>query len=154
MKNFLALLMALTFPALYLCPAVAVDDSHLAAMKAADEKRVAAMKTPDRERLNAIFSDELRYAHSTGTLDTKASFIDVLVAGKTKYVDYVYEERNFTFPAPGIALMTGRARVKVSTATGEAENRLSFLSVWREEKGQWRFLAWQSCKIPPPPQTP
>ena len=26
---------------------------------------------------------------------------------------------------------------------------LSFLAVWREEKGQWRFLAWQSCKLPP-----
>ena len=150
MKYFL---MALTVTALCL-PAVAVDDSQLLAVKAADEKRVAAMKSPDRVRLDAVFSDELRYAHSTGTLDTKASFIDVLVDGKTKYVDYVYEDRNFSFPAPGIALMSGRARVKVSTATGEAENLLSFLSVWREEKGQWRFLAWQSCKIPPPNKTP
>ena len=146
--------MSLTLAALWMLPAIAVDDSQLVTVKAADEKRVAAMKTPDRERLNTIFSDELRYAHSTGTLDTKASFIDVLVAGKTKYIDYVYEERTFTFPAPGIALMSGRARVKVLTATGEAENLLSFLSVWREEKGQWRFLAWQSCKIPPPAKTP
>ena len=22
--------------------------------------------------------------------------------------------------------------------------------VWREEGGKWRFLAWQSCKNPPP----
>ena len=145
---------ALTLTALWFLPAVAVDDSQLNSVKAADEKRVAAIKNPERERLNTIFSDDLRYAHSTGTLDTKDSFIEVLVSGKTKYVDYAYEERNFTFPAPGIALMTGRARVKVLTAAGESENLLSFLSVWREEKGQWRFLAWQSCKIPPPPTTP
>jgi len=25
---------------------------------------------------------------------------------------------------------------------------LSFLAVWREENGKWRFLAWQSCKLP------
>jgi len=25
---------------------------------------------------------------------------------------------------------------------------LSYLAVWREENGQWRFLAWQSCKLP------
>jgi hypothetical protein len=25
---------------------------------------------------------------------------------------------------------------------------LSFLAFWREEKGRWRFLAWQSCKLP------
>lgn len=147
------ILIALTLSLIGL-PAVAVDEAQLVAVRAADEKRVAAMKTPDRDGLDAIFSNELRYAHSTGTLDTKSSFIEVLMAGKTKYVDFVYEERNFTFPAPGIALMTGRARVKVATATGEAENLLSFLSVWREEKDRWRFLAWQSCKIPPPIKTP
>jgi len=26
---------------------------------------------------------------------------------------------------------------------------ISYLAVWRLEKGQWKFLAWQSCKIPP-----
>jgi hypothetical protein len=29
-----------------------------------------------------------------------------------------------------------------------------YLAVWREEKGHWRFLAWQSCKLPTPaPET-
>ena len=27
---------------------------------------------------------------------------------------------------------------------------LNFLTVWREEGGKWRFLAWKSCKNPPP----
>ena len=71
-------------------------------------------------------------------------------SGRTKYLTLEYEERAFTFPAPGIALMTGRAHVKVANATGEADMVLSFLSVWREEDGKWRFLAWQSCKLPAP----
>ena len=29
------------------------------------------------------------------------------------------------------------------------ESTISFLAVWRFEKGGWKFLAWQSCKIPP-----
>ena len=124
------------------------DNPQLAALKAADIARVAAMQSPDREKLSAIFSDELRYAHSNGVVDTKASFIDILTTGKTKYVGYDYEEQNFTFPAPGIALMSGRAHVKAVTATGEMDSVLSFLAVWREEGGKWRFLAWQSCKLP------
>jgi len=124
------------------------DDASLAALQIADKARVAAMQSPDREKLSAIFSDDLRYAHSNGVVDTKASFIDILATGKTKYVGYDYEERNFTFPVPGIALMSGRAHVKAVTATGEMDSVLSFLAVWREEKGQWRFLAWQSCKLP------
>lgn len=124
------------------------DDAQLSAVKAADKARVAAMQSADRGQLDAIFSDELRYAHSSGVVDTKPGFIEILTTGKTKYVGYDYEEQNFTFPAPGIALMTGRAHVKAVTATGEMDNELSFLAVWREEKGQWRFLAWQSCKMP------
>jgi hypothetical protein len=129
--------------------AFAHENSRLANVKAADAARVAAMKSPTTDALNLIFSDELRYAHSSGVVDTKASFIDVLTTGKTKYVGYDYEEQNFTFPSPGIALMSGKAHVKAVTATGEMDAVLAFLAVWREEGGKWRFLAWQSCKLPP-----
>ena len=46
--------------------------------------------------------------------------------------------------------MTGRTRSKVVKAEGTVEMLLSFLGVWREEKGQWRFLAWQSGRMPEP----
>jgi len=126
----------------------AADDTRLA-VQSADDTRIAAMTSPERSRLSAIFSDDLRYAHSTGAVDTKAAFIDTLTSGKTKYLRFDYLERDFSFPLPGIALMTGRVRIRAATAEGEMENALSFLAVWREENGQWRFLAWQSCKLPP-----
>jgi len=134
--------------ALVVNPLQAADDSQSKTLRAADDERVAAILAADRARLTAIFSDDLRYAHSTGAVDTKASFIDSLVSGRTKYVVIDYQERNFTFPAPGIALMTGRVHIKASSATGASDGVLSLLAVWREEKGQWRFLAWQSCKLP------
>ncbi len=126
------------------------EEAPLAAVKAADDVRVAAMKSPDRDKLSAIFSDELRYAHSSGVVDTKTTFIDALIKGTTKYQTIDYVERNFTFPAPGIALMTGSANLKIGTPTGTIEPTLAFLGVWRLESGQWRFLAWQSCKLTPP----
>jgi hypothetical protein len=46
--------------------------------------------------------------------------------------------------------MTGRARTRVTIATGEVDAELGFLAVWREEKDGWRFLAWQSCRLPKP----
>ncbi|MDI1313456.1 nuclear transport factor 2 family protein [Prosthecobacter sp.] len=126
------------------------EDAPLAAVQAADDVRVAAMKSPDRDKLSAIFSDELRYAHSSGVVDTKASFIESLLKGSTKYLAVDYVERQFTFPAPDIALMTGSANLKIGLETGPIEPTLAFLAVWRLEGGQWRFLAWQSCKLAPP----
>ncbi len=144
MKTLLA---ALTL--LWVHPVLAEDSPNLEAVKSADKARVAAMQSGDRSQLDAIFSDELRYAHSNGVVDSKKSFIEILAGGKTKYLGYDYEEQNFTFPAPGIALMTGRAHIKADAGGTIMDGVLSFLAVWREEKGQWRFLAWQSCKLPP-----
>jgi len=127
----------------------AADDPRLAAVRAADDQRVAATLAADGKKLGPVFSDELRYAHSSGLVDTKTSYLQSIVSGRTKYHVIQFEERNFTFPATGIALESGRAHMKSTSATGESDSIFSFLAVWREEKGQWRFLAWQSCKLPP-----
>jgi len=123
--------------------------ADLAAVIAADEARIAAFKKPTVDALDRIFSPDLHYAHSTGVVDTKSSLIDVLTSGKTKYVSIDYEDRDFSFPAPGMALMTGRVRMTAVTPEGSLDNLLSFLAVWRLEDGRWRFLAWQSCRTPP-----
>jgi ketosteroid isomerase-like protein len=118
------------------------------AVRAADDARIAAIRSPDKAALQAIFSDQLRYAHSNGVVDTKASFVEILTSGKTKYLGYDHLEREFTFPAPGIALMSGKARIQAASAKGKMDSILSYLAVWREEGGQWKFLAWQSCRLP------
>jgi hypothetical protein len=107
------------------------------------------MLAPTREKLEAVLSPDLRYTHSNGQIDTKASLIDSLLDGSAKYMKYDFDECSFTFPAPGIALMAGRFDVKAVVKGNAAESTISFLAVWRLEKGQWKFLAWQSCKIPP-----
>lgn len=124
------------------------NDAPIAALTAADDARIAAMKSPTKEALTAVFSDDLHYAHSNGIVDTKTSFIDVLTSGATKYLGYDHQQRQFTFPAPGIALMSGQTRIQAVTAKGQIDSILSYLAVWRLEEGQWRFLAWQSCRLP------
>lgn len=107
------------------------------------------MKSGDRGKLEAIFSSGLHYAHSSGDVDTRASFVEKLSSGKTKYLRMDYEKREFSFPAENIALMTGRVHIRTASRESTMDNVLSFLAVWRLENGQWRFLAWQSCRLPP-----
>lgn len=147
MKNLLRLLPCLAFA---LVVGRAADDQVIAAVKAADVERVAATKAGDAARLDAILSDELRYAHSSGHVDTKASYIKSLASHSTVYATYDYKEQNFLPIAAGVVLMTGRVIIQVRNASGVNELDLNFLGVWREEHGKWRFLAWQSCKNPPP----
>jgi hypothetical protein len=150
--HLLQLLASITFVLALVAPLHAADDATLIAkLIAADDARVAATRAGDQVKLAAIFSDELRYAHSSGKVDTKGSLSEALASGSLKYTEYTYEERTFTFPAPTIALMAGRAHIKAETGTATMDSVLGFLAVWREENGQWRFLAWQSCKLPTAP---
>ncbi len=135
-------------------PLRAADNQIVAAVKAADAERVAATKAGDGTRLDAIYSDELRYAHSSGHVDTKASYLKSLTSHATVYETYDYKEQNFLVIAPGVVLMTGRVIIDARNAEGVNQLDLNFLGVWREEHGKWRFLAWQSCKNPPPAPTP
>jgi hypothetical protein len=121
-----------------------------AAVIAADDERAAAMKLGDAARLDAIFSDDLRYAHSNGAVDDKKSFSDKLVSHKSVYEKFDHKQR-IIFPAgPGVALMSGRVIVTVRNAEQLQHIDLNYLAVWRQENGKWRFLAWQSCKNPEP----
>ena len=144
MKTLLPLLLALLLPF-----AAAAEDPKVAALTTVDDARVAAMLKPSKATLDTVLSDDLRYAHSDGKVDTKASLTSSLLGGEAKYVSYKYSERSFKFPAPDVALMAGRLEVQAVVDGISMTTGISYLAVWRLEKGQWKFLAWQSCKIPP-----
>jgi hypothetical protein len=130
----------------------AADTPEIAAVRAADDARIAATLAADRTRLAAVYSDALRYAHSNGKVDTKASQIQGLVEGPNKYEGFDYAERTFVPANPGVMLMSGRGtlRVRHKTTGQPTAIDMNFLAVWRLEGGQWRFLAWQSSRNPAP----
>ena len=156
-RIFLCLLSVLLFSAIPAHAAAAAqtvtadqNQAVIAAIIAADEERIAATSAADPARLRAIFSDELRYAHSSGKVDHKASTIELLVSRQTVYQHFDYKERNILPAAPGIALMSGRVIVALLVDQKPVNIDLNYLAVWRLEQGKWRFLAWQSCRNPAP----
>lgn len=136
-------------PATYVLLAPA-ELAIVTALRAADDERVAATLAADPTRLAAIYSKELHYAHSNGVIDSQASFIESLTSRRTVYAGVDYVRREFIPAGPGIALMHGRALVRVGTPEDRRILDLNYLAVWREEGGRWRFLAWQSSRNPAP----
>jgi hypothetical protein len=131
-------------------PARAGEPDHLAPVRAADDERVAATIAADPARLDAIFSDQLHYAHSNGVIDSKAAYIGSLTSRRSVYESVEYVQRDFVPAGPGVVLMKGRALVRAGSTTQRNLLDLNFLAVWREEGGKWRFLAWQSSRNPAP----
>jgi len=128
----------------------AADSAEVAAVRAADDERVAAILTADAARLDAIFSDDLVYTHSNGKRDTKQSYMASLVTHQTIYRTYDYQNPDFRLVSPEIALMTARVFITSVTDGKDTALDLSILAVFRKESGKWRFLAWQSARLPAP----
>lgn len=128
---------------------VAVGPSRLAAVMAADDERVAASTARDRARLEAVLSPELRYAHSSGAVDTQQSYIASILEGRSVYETYTNEERTFSPVGDDVMLMSGRVVIDTRDGGKPLQLHLGYLAVWRLEEGRWRFRAWQSCRLPP-----
>lgn len=129
--------------------AVAEIAADQAEVLAADGVRIEAMTTADRPLLEEILDDDLHYAHSNGVVDTKDSLIDLITSGRTTYVAYEPAERHVSFPVEGIAIVSGRAAIVVRNQQGRNEFTVSYLAVWRRAIDGWKFLAWQSARLPP-----
>ncbi|GAB5558976.1 MAG: hypothetical protein SynsKO_06230 [Synoicihabitans sp.] len=125
------------------------EKNQIAAVTAADAERMAATIAGDRGRLEAVLSKDLRYAHSSGTVEDRAAFIDTLITERVIYKKFTYQERNFTPVGSDAVAMSGRVLIDVVVNAKDISVDLNFLSVWRKENGHWRFLAWQSCTNPP-----
>lgn len=142
------LLLFLSVLAVLSQPIFAAADPALDSVRKADDARIAAFTAGDRVGLDSILSDDLNYRHSGGTVDTKASLMDTIAKGSMKFFSIDYEERKFLAAGPDVVLMSGRCRTKAIHDGKDLALHLNFLAVWRNEGGAWRFLAWQSCRLP------
>ena len=117
---------------------------------ALEDKRYAAMIALDEAALAECFSDDLIYVHSSGAVDTKASYIAAIKGGKFRYKKCDRFEEKVRFYGDA-ALVTGRAVFEAEIDGAPRTLRLRYLNVWAKtaEAGNagWKFVGGQSCPL-------
>lgn len=109
--------------------------------------RYAAMIAVDEAALEKYFSDDLIYVHSSGAIDTKASYIAAIKSGKFRYLKCErFEEQVRIYGET--ALVTGRAVFEAVIEGAPRTLRLRYLNVWTNTASGWKFVGWQSCPLP------
>lgn len=117
------------------------------AVKAAELARFKAMTTGDFAALAKALGDDLVYTHSSAAVDTKASFLEALTSGRTKYQSI--EPREMTVRVYGnTAIINAAAHFLVNANGQQLDNQLRFTDVWVLRDGRWQMVAWQSTKLP------
>jgi hypothetical protein len=117
------------------------------AVRAADAERIRALVSADYAALDRILADELTYTHSTARMDTKAAYLEPLVAGRTRYQRL--DPSDITVRVYGeTAVLTGRMSSLALVTGKESRTDLRFTSVWILRDARWQMTAWQSTRIP------
>ena len=88
-------------------------------------------------------------AHSSGAVETKAQFIDVVASKKT-----IYKTINLSEASTVVVGNNAIARHIFSAETesgGKAGSaRVGVMQVWAKQDGRWKLLARQAFRLPPP----
>ena len=127
-----------------------MNDQHSTEQQAvlqADDERYRLMIAGDVAALEPLLDAGLVYTHSSAVVDTKSQYLDALRTGRVKYVSA--ERRDEAVRVYNtIALMHGRAIMRVVIDGTEKQLNNLFQAVWVQHEGKWRLLAWASTVIP------
>lgn len=111
-----------------------------------DQARLKAMAAADGTALGKILSDEVIFVHSDGRNESKADYIRNMIAGDTAYADLKTADLNARQVAAEVVVLTGAQEMRKRLGPTWSEIKLRFISVWRNEGGTWRMIAWQSMR--------
>ena len=112
-----------------------------------DKKRMQAMAAKDIVTLDALLADDLVYTHSSARLDTKESLIDNMKSGATVY-SAVEPSEVLAQDLGDTVILTGVARIRVSSNGRDLEFRVRFTDAYARRSGRWQMVAWQSTRLP------
>jgi hypothetical protein len=145
---FLLMKIKILFPAVFLVLLVATAGAEPAVISAvrADKARLAAMMAGNGEALARLMSDQLRFVHSDGRVESKADYVKNLMAGDTAYADAKTSELETMQVSSEVVVVLGVQEMRKKLGAEWSDIKLRYLAVWRNESGTWRMVAWQSAR--------
>jgi ketosteroid isomerase-like protein len=125
------------------------DTNPVDAIKAVDRLRFDAMVEGNATLLEQMLGEDLTYIHTTGAVDTKATFLASLRAGTLRYLSIQLEGVEVRIYGAA-AVVTGRVDMQVALDGKEAAFPARFTSVYAKRHDRWLLVAWQSTRLPLP----
>lgn len=144
-KFFLIAASAVMFSGCAMAPAGGGASAEPAVAAAAERLRLA-MIDPTPAALGALVADDLSYGHSSGKVDTKASFIGDLVAGKSDFVSITITDQTIKL-AGDVAIVRHTLSADTNDSGKPGKVALKILGIWQKQGGEWKMLARQAVRI-------
>jgi hypothetical protein len=102
------------------------------------------------EGLTDLLSEDLYYAHSTGLVDDKTSFLQKLKNGGLQFqAADVHLDAVTALGEQGFQV-SGLLDLRVQVGGQLRHIQAIYLATWRQEKAVWRLVGFQAARAPEP----
>jgi ketosteroid isomerase-like protein len=115
-------------------------------VRVAERERFEAMLKQDAAALDTLLDVDLTCVHTGGDLQSKAQFVELVRSRKLVYESIEPSDVRVRVH-DGLALATGRSRMRVRTATGASSFGIQFTEVYVRRGGRWLLTAWEATRI-------
>jgi ketosteroid isomerase-like protein len=111
-----------------------------------DQQWVDALLKSDTAFLEKLYTDDLIYVHSSGSVDNKTVYIDNIRTGKSKYQSIEREDIKVSVYGDA-AVVTSRWAVKILNNGNLVNVNGRYIHVYVKQKGVWKMAAHQSTRM-------
>ena len=123
------------------------QSGDVAAVNAASDALVKAMMAADKAKLEDLVADQLSYGHSSGKVETKAEFVEIVASKKTIYKSITLSDASAAVVGSNAILRhIFSAETEAGGKAGSA--RVGVMQVWQQNGGRWKLLARQAFRLP------
>ncbi|MBS1830158.1 MAG: nuclear transport factor 2 family protein [Acidobacteria bacterium] len=117
-----------------------------ASIEQLDKNWIKAVLGKDFAALDKMYTDDIVYAHASGVVDTKATYMEKVKSGKQVYKSM--EQKNVSVKLHGDSAITHSwMRVTGVNAQGPFDDKVMMIHFWVMKNGQWRLAAHQTTRV-------
>ena len=115
-------------------------------VKAAENEWLTGITKNDFRKLDLVLAEDLMYLHSTGVMDSKASYVKSLQTGKQKYVSGKINDLKIRVYGQ-TAVLNGDANFEFVTDGKPGKAHLKYTHVFVKGGKGWQLASHQSLKV-------
>ncbi|MBM3784937.1 MAG: nuclear transport factor 2 family protein [Acidobacteria bacterium] len=114
---------------------------------ALDKKWSDAIQKKDAATLDKLLTDNLVYAHASGVVDTKKTYIAKIKEGKQVYKSFEQRSPSVAVYGNDTAISFSWVHVTGTNPQGPFDDKIMMLHTWVKQGGAWKLAAHQTTRV-------
>ena len=115
-------------------------------IRAVEKKWAAAIMAKDSATLEKLLGDGLIYAHSTGIIDSKKTYIAKVTSGEQRYEGAEHQDQTVKIYGT-TAIVHAHMHMWGVNQNGKFDDQLMVLHAWLKTAAGWQLVAHQTTKL-------